>query len=90
MPSAIPPSTATAVASAAITAGRKGRLAQAFGKMTVACPAQIRAYGACISAKLEAGAQGVERGECEAEFAALRTCFQTQLQALRKSGGRKF
>jgi len=42
MPSAIPPSTATAVASAAITAGRKGRLAQVFGKMTVACPAQVQ------------------------------------------------
>ena len=50
---------------------------------------QIRAYGACIAAKLEAGAQGVERGVCEAEFAVLQTCFQAQLQALRKSGGGK-
>lgn len=39
---------------------------------------QIRAYGACIAAKLE-GAQGVERGACEAEFSALRVCFRQQL-----------
>ena len=43
---------------------------------------QIRAYGACIAAKLE-GAQGVERGTCEAEFSAVRACFQRQLKAAR-------
>ncbi len=42
MPSVIPPSSATAVASAAAITGRKGRLAQAFGKMTGACPAQVQ------------------------------------------------
>ena len=63
-----------------------------FDKLTIRTyfpTIQIRAYGACIAAKLEAGAQGVERGVCETEFAALRTCFQTQLQALRKGGGGK-
>lgn len=45
-------------------------------------PKQIRVYGACIAAKLE-GAQGVERGACEAEFSAVRACFQEQLQAVR-------
>lgn len=46
---------------------------------------QIRAYSACIAAKLE-GAQGVERGACEAEFSAVRACFQQQLKAGRGAG----
>lgn len=45
MPPPVPPSSAAAVASAAAGVGRKGRLAQAFGKMTVACPTQVRTGG---------------------------------------------
>jgi hypothetical protein len=36
-----------------------------------ACGAQVSAYGACVKGALPA----VERGACEKEFAALRTCF---------------
>ena len=49
---------------------------------------QIRAYGACIVGKLDQGAQGVERGACEAEFTALKACFRQQLREVRKAGGR--
>ena len=42
-----------------------------------ACSAQAAAYGACCKALLPA----VERGACQAEFAALRSCFLATLKA---------
>jgi hypothetical protein len=41
--------------------------------------AQVAAYGACVKGALPA----VERGACEKEFAALRTCFFDAVRAPR-------
>ena len=42
--------------------------------------AQVAAYGACVKALLPA----VEKGACEAEFAALRTCFFAAVRGARR------
>jgi hypothetical protein len=40
-------------------------------------PSQVAAYGACVQAALPA----VDKGKCETEFAALRTCFFAAVRA---------
>ena len=43
----------------------------------------MAAYGACVKAALPA----VERGACEAQFAALRTCFFQAVRPMQQRAG---
>ena len=61
--------------------GVDARLTARFGLALASCKQSAAAYGACCSRMLPS----VERGACEAEFAALRTCFASALKASAKS-----
>ena len=54
------------------------RLASSFAQ----CTEHAQAYGACIKIHFE----GVRKGDCEAEFKALQTCFRTALTKARAKG----
>jgi hypothetical protein len=55
-----------------LSGGGAGKsFAASFKEGLVHCRAQVAAYGSCLKATLP----GVEKGACEREFVALRTCF---------------
>lgn len=62
--------------------GVGGRLAS-FAASLRACGAQSKAYADCLSAALP----GVEKGQCGAEFEALRRCFLSDLRSRRALPG---
>ena len=49
------------------------RLGSVFAKMLATCPNDVSAYGACLRQKVAEGQ--LEKGACEAQFAALARCF---------------
>ena len=54
------------------------RLAGAFAQ----CSDAAKLYGICMSGYYD----GVQKGQCDAEFQALKKCFRTQLASARASG----
>jgi hypothetical protein len=55
------------------------RLSSVFGQMMTDCPAQVAAYGQCLSANLD----NLRKDACAAEFAAMRQCATTALGKVR-------
>ena len=49
------------------------RVGAVFAKMLATCPNDVSAYGACLRQKVAEGQ--LEKGACEAQFAALARCF---------------
>ena len=55
----------------------KKRFVRRLQASFLACTEQSAAYGACLKLHME----GVSRGACEQEFAALHKCFKAALRS---------
>jgi len=66
-------------------AGRATPFTDAFREGLKRCNPQAQAYGACLKAMLP----DVEKGGCEPQFAALKTCFFSAVKDVRRRGGGK-
>jgi len=58
-----------------------GSFTAAFRHGLSTCNTQVQAYGACLRAALPA----VNKGSCDSEFAALRTCFFAAVKQARRT-----
>lgn len=60
------------------------RLSSVFGRMLTDCPAQVAAYGKCISDNLD----HLQKDACAKEFGQMKQCAQKALTAARAARGR--